>query len=70
MQGDPVIVRRDHRCPFRWQRVAAEDRSQGASLTCPPVLLPPAIIGDVGAAEGLDDLDHLLALTDQDVSLA
>jgi hypothetical protein len=36
----------------------------------PPVLLSPAVIGDVDDAEGLDDPDHLLALPDQDITLS
>jgi len=37
--------------------------------TTPPVLLPPAVPGDVSCAESLDDLDHHHAQTDRDVSL-
>jgi hypothetical protein len=44
--------------------------AHGPGYGHPPVLLPPAIIDDVGDDEGLDDPDHLLALADQDVSLA
>jgi len=39
-------------------------------IILPPVLLPPAVTGDVGNAENLDDIEHLLALADQDVRLA
>jgi hypothetical protein len=31
-------------------------------------MLLPTGIGDLGEAEGRDDLDHLLALADQDVN--
>jgi hypothetical protein len=28
MQSDPIETCRDHRCPHRWQREAAEDRER------------------------------------------
>jgi len=28
MQGEPIETCRDHRCPIRWQREAAEDRAR------------------------------------------
>ena len=28
LQSDPIATCRDHRCPYRWQREAAEDRER------------------------------------------
>lgn len=28
LQSDPIETCRDHRCPYRWQREAAEDRER------------------------------------------